>query len=199
MLKALGIIVALIFGTTAVVALTYKNTFNGLQRLDEAATGKEREIASCYQKRADMLPNLEAVVAKYASHEKDVFTQTAAARASAGKVVLPENATEEQVKAFSETLKTSGSAFTRLLATAENYPNLKADTSFLLLQKNLKDVEQQCAFTRKNYIEAVRLYNTSVRSFPGNFISGLHSMKTRTQITFDDEKANTKTPKLFTK
>lgn len=183
----------------AVVGMIWMGTYNGLQKKDEAVTGAERSIASCYQKRADVLPNLESVVAKYATHEKDTLTDITNARASVGKLQIGGvgGATVEQVKEMGAAIASQSSALSKLLAVSEAYPNLKADQNFLQLQKDLKGIEQQCALLRERYIKAVQTFNVSVRTFPSNLIAGNHGIVVKEQIKFDDEKNNKVSPRMF--
>lgn len=198
-MRVFGTIMAVLLGIVAMFSVTWMSTYNGFQRKDQSVQAAERKIASCYQKRADLIGNLEATVSQYATHEKSTLTEITQSRAGAGQVKLPENATPEQLKEFAEAQKANTSALSRLLAISENYPNLKANVNFLSLQKDLKQVENQCNILRNKYIEEIKLYNTSIHTFPSNIIAGVHGMSKKEQLKFDDEKENKKSPRVFKK
>jgi len=188
-----------LLATTALVGMVYMGTYNGFQKKDEGVKASERTIASCYQKRADLITNLASTVERYAGHENSTFTEVTKMRAGVGSVKLPENATPEQMKEWSEAQKVNSGALSRLLAVSENYPNLKADKIFLDLTKNLRDVEQQCALLRQRYISSVAAYNSSVRTFPSNIVANIHDIKAKEQLQFDDEAQNKRSPRVFEK
>ena len=104
--------------------------YNSIQKNDEAVNAAHAQVLSVYKKRADLIPNLVEIVKGYASHEKKVFTEVATARAKATQIALPSNATPEQAQAFLESQKGLQSSLSRLIAIAENYPQLKADQGF---------------------------------------------------------------------
>lgn len=180
---------------TAVLGLTYMSTFNGFQKKDQSVVASERKIASCYQKRADLLTNLEATVSQYASHEKDTTIGYANAR-NQGQAKLPDNATPEQITAF---VNAQSGVMARINSVAEAVPNLKANVNFLSLQKQLKDTENQCNILRTRYIDEVKSYNASLKMFPSNIVANIHGLTAKDQIKFDDEKSNQHSPRLFQK
>ena len=183
-----------LLGLLVLGGLTYMSTYNGFMRKDQNIVETERKVASCYQKRSDLLTNLEATVNRYATHEQSTQTGVAQARAGAGQVKIPENATPEQLAA-AQTM--ASSVFSRLMAVAEATPNLKADRQFLDIQKQLRDTENQCNVLRNRQIEAVKVYNTSLTTFPSNIIAGMHGLTKKEQLTFEDEMTNRKSPRLF--
>lgn len=188
----LGFLGGLIF-----LGLMYVGTYNGFQRRDEGVSAAEREIASCYQKRADAITNLAATVERFASHERGVFNDVTQARASVGRIQLPDGATAAQIQEMSAAIQQQGSALTRLLAVSEAYPQLKSDQNFLQMQKDLKQVENQCNVLRNRYIRTVQAYNTSIRSFPSNIVANFHGYSTKEQIKFDNEEQNRQSPRVF--
>lgn len=190
-----GIIGLSVAALTAALGLTYMATYNGFQKKDQNVVAGERKIASCYQKRADLLTNLEATVSQYTNHEKDTTIGYANAR-NQGQVKLPDNATPEQITAF---VNAQSGVMARINSVAEAVPNLKANVNFLALQKQLKDTENQCNILRNQYIEQVKAYNTSLKMFPANIVAGIHGMTAKEQIKFDDEKSNQQSPRLFHK
>lgn len=144
--------------------------YNTLQSQDEQIKASWAEVLNQYKRRADLVPNLVNTVKAYATHEKDVFIQVADARSKVGSInVSADSITDEQtLMQFQESQKQLGSAIGRLLAVAEQYPQLKADVNFRDLQAQLEGTENRITVARKRYIDAVQAYNTTVRSFPSN-------------------------------
>lgn len=185
-----------VLGLLAIVSLSIYNT---IQRRDEAVGAKWAVTLSVYQKRADLVPNLVATVERYASHEQNVLTETAKARAAAGqtKIALPENATDEQLAKFAEAQRELSASIARLLAVAESYPNLKADQLFIRLQQDLKEVEGQATVARNSYIREVRDYNFTVRSWQAKLAAlliGAHNPKP--QLQFENPQDLQRSPRV---
>ena len=143
--------------------------YNEFQRLDEAVNAAWSEVVNNYQRRADLIPNLVATVQGYANQEKDVLTSVVEARAKATQVRVDASqlTDPEKVKQFQDAQTQLSGALGRLLAISENYPDLKSNQNFLALQSQLEGTENRIAVARRDYIEAVRAYNTSLRTFPG--------------------------------
>jgi LemA protein len=144
--------------------------YNQLQQQDEHINAAWAEVLNQYQRRADLVPNLVAVVKGYASHEKDLLTQVTEARAKVGALqVTPQLLNDPAAfTRFQAAQGEMGTALARLLAVAENYPQLKADTLFRDLQAQLEGTENRITVARNRYIQAVQTYNVTVRSFPTN-------------------------------
>ena len=142
--------------------------YNTIPTLEEQAKAAWSEVLNQYQRRADLIPNLVETVKGYASHEREVLESVVEARAKATQVtVSPEILSDpEAFKAFQDSQSGLTSALSRLLAVVENYPDLKANQNFLALQAQLEGTENRIAVARRDYIEAVRVYNTSLRTFP---------------------------------
>jgi LemA protein len=172
--------------------------YNTLQSGDENITAAWAEVLNQYQRRADLVPNLVNVVKGYAAHEKDVLIQVTEARAKVGAIqATPELVNDEQ--AFKKFIAAQGqmtSAISRLLAVAENYPQLKADGLFRDLQAQLEGTENRITVARNRYIEAVKEYNITVRSFPSNLTAMLFGHKTKPSFTVENEKAIAEPPKV---
>lgn len=165
--------------------------YNTLQSSDESITASWAEVLNQYQRRADLVPNLVNVVKGYAAHEKDVLVQVTEARAKVGSIqATPELVNDEQ--AFKNFIAAQGqmtSAISRLLAVAENYPQLKADGMFRDLQAQLEGTENRITVARNRYIQAVKEYNITVRSFPSNLTAMMFGYKTKPSFTVENEKA----------
>jgi LemA protein len=133
------------------------------------AKAKWADVQNNYQRRADLIPNLVATVQGYARQEREVLTAVVEARAKATQVRIDASqlTDPEKLKQFQEAQNQLSGALGRLLAISENYPDLKSNQNFLALQSQLEGTENRIAVARRDYIEAVRAYNTELRTFPG--------------------------------
>lgn len=172
--------------------------YNTLQSSDEEIKATWSEVLNQYQRRADLVPNLVNVVKGYAGHEKEVLTQVTEARARVGSVqVTPELINNPQ--AFAQFQSAQGelsSALSRLLVVSENYPQLKADGAFRDLQAQLEGTENRITVARNRYIQAVKTYNVTVRSFPSNLTAMMFGFETKPNFTVENEKAISTAPKV---
>ncbi|MBK9522590.1 MAG: LemA family protein [Rhodocyclaceae bacterium] len=176
-----------------VVALTMLSGcgYNQIQINDEGVNAAWSEVLNQYKRRADLIPNLVSTVQGYAAHEKDVLTQVTAARASVGAMkATPELINDEAAFAkFQQAQGQLGSALSRLMVVAENYPQLKADANFRDLQAQLEGTENRITVARNRYIQNVKEYNISVRTFPNNLTAMVMGWKPKANFTVEDEKA----------
>jgi len=170
--------------------------YNTLQLLDEEIKAAWAEVLNQYQRRADLVPNLANVVKGYASHEREVLTQVTEARAKVGTIqATPELLNDPEAMArFQAAQGQLGSALSRLMVVAENYPNLKADGVFRDLQAQLEGTENRITVARNRYIKAVQEYNVKVRSFPTNLTAMLFGMKPKPSFTVTDEAEISRAP-----
>lgn len=143
--------------------------YNTIPTLEESAKAKWADVQNNYQRRADLIPNLVATVQGYAKQEKDVLTAVVEARARATQVRVDASqlTDPEKIKQFQEAQSQLSGALGRLLAVSENYPDLKSNQNFLALQSQLEGTENRIAVARRDYIDAVRAYNTELRTLPG--------------------------------
>jgi len=142
--------------------------YNTIPTDEEQAKAKWADVQNNYQRRADLIPNLVATVQGYAKQEKDVLTAVVEARAKATQVHVDvsELTDPEKLKQFQDAQNQLSGALGRLLAISENYPDLKSNQNFLALQSQLEGTENRIAVARRDYIEAVRVYNTDLRTLP---------------------------------
>jgi len=142
--------------------------YNTIPTLEEQAKARWGDVQNQYQRRADLIPNLVATVQGYAKQEREVLTSVVEARAKATQVKVDASqlTDPEKVKQFQDAQNQLSGALGRLLAITENYPDLKSNANFLALQSQLEGTENRIAVARRDYIEAVRAYNTSLRTFP---------------------------------
>src|SRR5258707_7548155 len=142
--------------------------YNNIPALEEQAKAKWADVQNHYQRRADLIPNLVATVQGYAKQEKDVLTAVVEARAKATQVKLDASqlSDPEKLKQFQDAQNQLSGALGRLLVVSENYPDLKSNQNFLALQSQLEGTENRIAVARRDYIEAIRAYNTSLKTLP---------------------------------
>jgi LemA protein len=143
--------------------------YNTIPTLDEQAKAKWSDVQNNYQRRADLIPNLVATVQGYAKQEREVLTAVVEARAKATqvKIDVSQLSDPEKLKQFQDAQNQLSGALGRLLAVSENYPDLKSNQNFLALQSQLEGTENRITVARRDYIEAVRAYNTELKTFPG--------------------------------
>jgi LemA protein len=173
--------------------------YNDLQGLDEDTKAAWSEVVNQYQRRADLIPNLVATVKGYAAHEKETLENVVEARAKATAIqVTPEMLRDQaSFEQFQKAQAGLSSALGRLIAVAENYPNLKADQNFRDLQSQLEGTENRIAVARKRYIDRVAEFNKMVRYFPTNLTAKLLlNMEEKPNFTVADEKAVAKPPEV---
>ncbi|USI71396.1 LemA family protein [Sphingomonas morindae] len=141
---------------------------NTIPAADETVKAKWADVQSQYQRRADLVPNLVATVKGYATHEQATLTGVTEARARATSVTLRADDLSDPAKmrAFQDAQNSLSGALGRLLSVKEAYPDLKADQQFLALQSQLEGTENRINVARQDYNEAVRQYNTLIRTFP---------------------------------
>ena len=159
----------------AVLAVVWGITgYNGLVSMDEGVQPKWAAVETQYQRRSDLIPNLVNTVKGYAAHESETLQAVVEARAKATSVNIdPTNMSAEQIANFQKAQDGVSSALGRLLVTVEKYPDLKANENFKELQAQLEGTENRISVARRDYNEAARKYNTSLRSFPKNILAGM--------------------------
>src|SRR5947209_1026059 len=153
-------------------------TYNGLVRLRNRIQNAWAQIDVQLRRRYDLIPNLVETVKGYAAHERELFEEVARARSAAI------GATGAAAQASAENAITSG--LRKLLAVAENYPDLKASANFLALQEELTGTESKIAYARQYYNEQVRLLNTRIQSFPSSVIANLFHFERREFFDIED-------------
>lgn len=172
--------------------------YNSLQAQDETVKASWSEVLNQYQRRADLVPNLVNVVQGYAAHEKEVLLGVTEARAKVGSIQMtPELAKDEvALKKFQEAQSGMTSALSRLMVVAENYPTLKANDNFRDLSAQLEGTENRITVARNRYIQEVKSYNVTVRSFPSNLTAKMFGMDVKPNFSVDNEKAISTAPKV---
>lgn len=165
--------------------------YNDFQRLDENAKSAWAEVLNQYQRRADLIPNIVATVKGEANFEQETLTKVIEARARAtGIQMTPEMVNNpEAMKNFQAAQANMGSALSRLLVVAEQYPNLKANAAFADLRVQLEGTENRITVARNRFIAATQEYNVLARSFPTNLTAMVFGYAVKPGFTVADEAA----------
>ncbi len=144
---------------------------NNIPTYDEATDAAWSQVLNQYKRRADLIPNLVNTVKGFADHEKDVLLEVVEARSKATSMKLPDDilSNPEAFKQFQASQDNISSALSKLMVVVERYPELKSDKNFLALQSQLEGTENRISVARRDYIEAVRKYNTELRTIPGRW------------------------------
>jgi LemA protein len=178
-----GVVAALLL-LVVLFGSVFAGKYNQIKRERVKAEAQWAEIDNQYKRRYELVPNLVETVKGAADFEKSTLEAVTEARASVGRAQLPGNVPTDpaQLQAYIQAQQGLSGALSRLFAVAENYPQLKATQNFLSLQDQLEGTENRIATARRDYIEAVRGYNTSVETFPGNVIAGMFGFHPMPQL-----------------
>ena len=161
--------------------------YNQIQSKDEAVKAGWSEVLNQYKRRADLIPNLVNTVKGYAAHEQQVLTAVTEARAKVSQI----NVNADDAASLAQYQAAQGElsqALGRLMMVTENYPNLKADASFLNLQTQLEGTENRITVARGRYIQLVQDYNTYIRSFPQLITAKIFGHAAKPNFTVDNER-----------
>ncbi len=173
---------------------------NNIPTYEASAKAAWSEVLSQYKRRADLIPNLVETVKGYAQQEKDVLTGVVEARAKAtqAQVNIPSDVltNPEAMKKFQDAQNSLGGALRQLLAVSERYPDLKSGQNFLALQNQIEGTENRIAIARRDYINAVRVYNTEITTIPGRWWKAFLYPQSKELATFDIPAEEQKTPKV---
>lgn len=172
LMVGLGCLAIIILGVV-ILGFSAWGTYNNMVTLKVSVDTALAQVENVYQRRADLIPNLVATVQGYASHEKEVFESVAASRSQVGSIkVTPEMLNNPaEFQKFQQAQAGLTGALSRLLAVAENYPQLKANQNFLDLQSQLEGTENRIAQERRRFNEAAQQYNTKILQFPTNIFA----------------------------
>jgi LemA protein len=173
---------------------------NNIPTYEQTAKARWSEVLSQYKRRADLIPNLVETVKGFAAQEQNVLTSVIEARAKAtqAQVQIPADVLNnpEAMKRFQDAQNTLGGALRQLLVVAERYPDIKSGQNFLALQSQLEGTENRIAISRRDYIEAVRVYNTELTTFPGRIWRSVMYSSAQPMATFDIPPQETQTPRV---
>ena len=152
-----------------VAALLGSCGINSIPTMDEQVKATWSQVENQYQRRADLIPNLVETVKAFAAQEKDTLTGVVEARAKATSIQVDGNLLNnpEKLRQFEQAQGQLSGALSRLMVVSERYPDLKSNQNFLALQSQLEGTENRISVARRDYIGAVQLFNTEIRTFPG--------------------------------
>lgn len=170
-----------------IAALTLKGTYNRIVVLDEAVNSSWAQVETVLQRRYDLIPNLVNTVKGFAQQESNVLTEVTRLRSQWGEA--------KTVSDKAQTATALEGALGRLMVVVEKYPDLKSNQNFMALQDELAGTENRVAVERRRYNEAVRSYNTAVRTFPANLVGGLFGFRPR-DAYFKTEEGAAKAPRV---
>ena len=169
--------------------------YNGMVRNDQDAKSAWAKVQSQYQRRMDLIPNLVSTVKGYADFEKSTLTAVIEARASATKITVnADDLSPEKIKQFQASQGQLSQALGRLMMVSEQYPNLKANDQFLSLQAELSGTENRIAVARNDFNDAIKTYNTGIKTFPAALFSGMFGFHEKGY--FEAEAAAEKAPSV---
>ena len=180
-----GVLLLIVIVVGGIIAMAVAGSYNGLVQAQEGVNSAWSQVENVYQRRADLIPNLVATVKGVANFEKDTYTAVTEARSRVGQIkITPEMLNDPNAIAQSQKAQGDlGSALSRLLVVAENYPQLKANQNFLELQSQLEGTENRITVERKRFNEVAQAFNTMVRSFPRNIVASMFGFKQKAYFT----------------
>jgi LemA protein len=172
--------------------------YNDMAQGDETIKAAWAEVTNQYQRRSDLIPNLVNTVKGYAAQEQDTLTKVVEARARATQITVSADMVNdpEAMKKFAAAQREMSGSLSRLLAVAENYPNLKSDALFRDLTAQLEGTENRITVARNRYIKSIQGYNSAVVSFPTNLTAMIFGFKKKEQFTVENEAAIKEAPKV---
>jgi len=183
--KNLGWII--LIGLVLIFGIWGCSGYNGLVKQDESVNNAWNNVNTEYQKRTDLVGNLVNTVKGAANFEKETLTGLVEARAKATSINLnADQLTPENMAKFQQAQSQMSGALSRLLAVVENYPDLKATQNFQQLQGQLEGIENDIRGSRRTFNDAVNVYNTKVRSFPMNILSGMFGFSKKEGFKADE-------------
>ena len=175
--------ILIIVGIIVLLGIFFASMYNSLVKLRNNRENAFTDIDVQLKQRHDLIPQLVDTVKGYAAHEQSTLDAVVSARAKATQVTLSaDNLTPENIEAFQAAQGEVSSALSRLLAVAENYPDLKANQNFLELQAQLEGTENRIAVARTRYTEAVKSFNVMIRRFPASIIASMFGFEKKPQF-----------------
>lgn len=160
---------------------------NNVPTYDEEVKAAWSQVQNQYKRRADLVPNLVETVKGFARQEKDTLTAVIEARSKVAQMnITPEMLTNQQaLRQFQQNQDQLSGALSRLMVVVERYPDLKSNQNFLSLQSQLEGTENRIAVARRDYIEAVKKYNTELRTIPGRWIAAIFYPDAQVKANFE--------------
>ena len=193
----IGSVGLIIIGVLAVLGFWGIGKYNGLVTENNEVLSKWSNVETVYQKRANLIPNLQNTVKSYAKYEQETLTKVIESRAKATQITLdPTNMTEEDLAKFQNVQSELSGALGRLMAVAEQYPNLKADQQYINFQREYTAIENSIRTETVYYNEAVKNFNNKVETFPASLLVMFFS-KFKAKPYFKADEGASKAPEVF--
>ena len=190
-----GLIV--IIGLAAVVGFWGVGKYNGLVQENNNVLNKWSNVETVYQKRANLIPNLQNTVKSYAKFEQETLTKVVEARSKATQITIdPTNMTEEDMAKFQKAQGELSSSLGRLMMVAEQYPDLKADQQYINFQREYIAIENSIRTETVYYNDAVTAFNNKVETFPTSLIVAMFP-KFKAKPSFKADEGASKAPEVF--
>jgi LemA protein len=183
------LIPVIILGAIALIlALWFMGTYNGLVTARGNVDRQWANVEVQYQRRSDLVPNLVQTVAAFAAQERNVLTAVTDARSKVGSVQITVDDLSDPAKlqAFQAAQGELSGALSRLIAVAENYPELRSSENFLALQDQLEGTENRIAVARKDFNDAVFTYNVRTQRIPSAIIARMFGFEPRASFAADE-------------
>ena len=194
-MRNVGIVVAVVLIALLVVMIP---SINNIPKYDEAVKASWSQVLNQYKRRADLVPNLVSTVKGYAAHEEKVLLEVTKARSAVSQMTISKDILNDKA-AFAEFQSRQNelsSALSRLLVIVEKYPDLKANQNFVMLQSQLEGTENRISVARRDYIQAVQIYNTELRTFPGRIWHMILYSDMKLYETFSVDEATQRVPEV---
>lgn len=201
-MKNKGCMSAIIIGVVIILILGFglwwgKDGYNKFVTQEQNVNTKWSNVETVYQKRANLIPNLERTVKSYSKFEQETLTKVVEARSKATSINIdPSNMTEADLAKFQAAQGELSGALSRLMAVVESYPNLKADQQFINFQREYIAIENSIRSETVYYNKAAEEYNVSIKTFPNNILANFTNFKERPQ--FKAAAGAEKAPDVFT-
>lgn len=193
----IGTVGLVIIGLLAVLGFWGVSKYNGLVTENNEVLSKWSNVETVYQKRANLIPNLQNTVKSYAKYEQETLTKVIDARSKATQITLnPTNMTEEDLAKFQKAQSELSGALGRLMMVAEQYPDLKADQQYINFQREYTAIENSIRTETVYYNDAVKVFNNKVESFPTSLFVAFFS-KFKAKPFFKAEEGSAKAPEVF--
>ena len=172
--------------------------YNNVPKLDEEVNEKWSQVQNQYKRRADLIPNLVETVKAYAQHEKTTFVEVTEARSKVSQMNINADSlnNKEAMQQFSNAQTGLSSALSKLMVVVEKYPDLKANQNFMALQSQLEGTENRITVARKDFIEAVKLYNLELKTMPGKLVAAIVHPEAKIKETFSASQTEQDAPKV---
>lgn len=185
-----------VVGVAVLVGLTGVGSYNGLVSKEQGVEGAWAQVETQYQRRSDLIPNLVETVKGESNFEKSTLTDVINARANATKVTIDAKTIDnpEKFAQYQQAQAQVGSALARLMAVAENYPNLKSNQQYAQLMDEIAGTENRIAVARRDFNKDVQAYNTSIKTFPTVIVANMGGFTPKAY--FESDKGAEKAPKV---